>query len=107
MASALRFCPLNVKMNNQKSGFNMVQNIDSLVITTINIPYSKKLDVQTLVSCLKNPDDVRFFSGPMSSFFTDVSAELKREFAAFHELSEIEMKVASDAFAVWSGKSAA
>lgn len=85
----------------------MSQNIDSLVMTTVNAPYGNMLDRQTLVFCLKNPTDVRFFSGPMSSFFTDVSAELKREFADFHGITEIEMNAASDAFSAWSGKEAA
>ena len=76
-----------------------------LVLTTVNAPYSKKLDAQELVQCLLDPSSAKAACGPMSSFFGDVKPELQIAFAEMHGISHEQLVAAAKAFAEFSGQS--
>ena len=78
-------------------------NLDTLVLATVNAPYSLKLDAADVVACLCNPAAMRAASGPMSSFFYDVAVELQREFALAHGVSLHTLARAATLFGTWSG----
>jgi hypothetical protein len=77
----------------------------TLVLTTVNAPYSKKLDAQELVHCLLDPSSAKVACGPMSSFFGDVKPELQIAFAEMYGVSHDQLVVAAKAFAEFSGQS--
>jgi len=79
------------------------ENIDTLVVATMNAPYSVKLDVGALVACLKEPAMMKTALGPMSSFFYDVDVDLQRKFASSHGISYEKLTVAAKLFGTWSG----
>ncbi len=76
-----------------------------LVLSTVNAPYSEKLDVQELVHCLLDPASARAACGPMSSFFGDVEPELQIAFAETYGISHDQLVAAAKAFAEFSGQS--
>ncbi|QPF91952.1 hypothetical protein [Bradyrhizobium commune] len=76
-----------------------------LVLTTVNAPYSKKLDAQGLVHCLLDPSAAKAACGPMSSFFGDVEPELQVAFAEMYGISHDQLVAAAKAFADFSGQS--
>jgi len=76
-----------------------------LVLTTVNAPYSKKLDAQALAHCLLDPSSAKAACGPMSSFFGDVKPELQIAFAEMHGISHDQLVAAAKAFAEFSGQS--
>lgn len=78
-------------------------NVDSLVLATVNAPYSKKLDAAALAACLRAPDSMRTALGPMSSFFYDVDIELQRKFALSHDIPLSMLDAAAALFGTWSG----
>jgi hypothetical protein len=78
-------------------------NVDSLVLATVNAPYSKKLDAVALAACLRTPASMRTALGPMSSFFYDVDIDLQRKFALSHGISLNMLSVAAALFGTWSG----
>jgi hypothetical protein len=80
-----------------------VSRIDSLVLSTVNASYSKKLDAMTLVQMILEPSRSKTAAGPMSSFFYDVSPKLQLEFAKAHGISVATLKTASQFFDAWSG----
>lgn len=80
-----------------------MSRIDSLVLSTVNAPYSKKLDAMTLVQMILEPSKSKTAAGPMSSFFYDVSPKLQLEFAKAHGISVATLKTASQFFDAWSG----
>lgn len=80
-------------------------NSSLLVLTTVNAPYSKKLDAQELVDCLLDPTAAKAACGPMSSFFGDVAPELQIAFAELHGVSHDQLVAAAKAFAEFSGQS--
>jgi hypothetical protein len=80
-------------------------NSPILVLTTINAPYSKKLDAQGLVHCLLDPVAAREACGPMSSFFGDVQPELQAGFARMHGITDAQLVAAAKTFAAYSGQS--
>lgn len=75
------------------------------VLTTVNAPYSKKLDAQALASCLTNPAAAEMAPGQMSAFFGEVAPELQKAFASAFHISEAELTVAAKTFAEFSGES--
>jgi hypothetical protein len=77
--------------------------IDSLVLGTVNAPYSDKLDALTLAECLVEPHKSKAHAGPMSSFFYEVKPELQIEFAASHGISYAQLAAAAMDFDLWSG----
>ncbi|MCK1719711.1 hypothetical protein [Bradyrhizobium sp. 141] len=76
-----------------------------LVLSTVNAPYSKKLDAQELVRCLLDPSSAQAACGPMSSFFGDVEPELQIAFAETYGISHDQLVAAAKAFAEFSGQS--
>ena len=78
--------------------------VASIVLTTVNAPYSKKLDAQTLVHCLKNLPAAKTVPGHMSSFFGDVEPALQKAFAAEFGISLPELVAAAKALADYSGE---
>jgi hypothetical protein len=46
------------------------------VLTTVNAPYSKMLDAQTLACCLTHPMAAKTWPGQMSAFFEEVAPDL-------------------------------
>jgi len=80
-----------------------VSRIDSLVLGTVNAPYSKKLDAMTLAQIILEPHKSKAAPGPMSSFFYDVSPKLQVEFAKAHGISVAALKSAAQFFDAWSG----
>jgi hypothetical protein len=46
------------------------------VLTTVNAPYGKKLDAQTLAYFLTHPGAAKAWPGQMSAFFGEVAPEL-------------------------------
>jgi len=77
----------------------------TLVLTTVNAPYSKKLSAQELVRCLLNPSAAEAACGPMSSFFGDVEPELQIAFAEMFGINHDRLVVAAKTFAEFSGQS--
>jgi hypothetical protein len=80
-----------------------VSHID-LVLTTVNAPYSKKLDAQTLAHCLKNPKAAKAAPGCMSSFFGEVDPALQVEFVAQFGITKAKLVAAAKKFGSYSGQ---
>ena len=76
-----------------------------LVLSTVNAPYSKKLDAEGLVQCLLDPAAAKAACGPISSFFGDVKPEQQIAFAKMHGISEAQLVAAAKTFAAYSGQS--
>jgi hypothetical protein len=77
----------------------------ALVLTTVNAPYSKKLDAQELAYCLWHPKAAEAVPGHMSSFFGDVDPELQTQFAALFHVPHAKLVEAAKAFSNYSGAS--
>jgi len=77
----------------------------ALVLTTVNAPYSKKLDAHALADCLLHPDAALAVPGHMSSFFGDVKPELQIAFADLMNVSLEQLVASAKAFANYSGES--
>jgi hypothetical protein len=77
----------------------------ALVLTTVNAPYSKKLDALELVHCLLNPAAAEAMPGHMSSFFGEVEPSLQIDFAKMFNIAEPQLVAAAKAFAKYSGES--
>ena len=75
------------------------------VLTTVNAPYSKKLDARTLAYCLTHPGAAKAWPGQMSAFFGEVAPELQKAFAGAFDVSEAELAGAARKFAEFSGES--
>ncbi|NEJ64887.1 hypothetical protein [Rhizobium ruizarguesonis] len=81
-----------------------MSSVDSLVLSTVNAPYSKKLDAMTLANYILEPAKSKTAAGPMSSFFYEVSPDLQFAFAETHGISIEALKVAAVFFDAWSGQ---
>lgn len=81
-----------------------MSSVDSLVLSTINAPYSKKLDAKTLANCILEPAKSKTVAGQMSSFFYEVSQDLQIAFAEGHGISIVALKSAASFFDAWSGQ---
>jgi hypothetical protein len=77
----------------------------ALVLTTVNAPYSKKLDESELVHCLLDPAAAKAMPGHMSSFFGEVKPALQIGFARMFNITEAQLSAAAKAFAMYSGES--
>jgi hypothetical protein len=75
------------------------------VLTTVNAPYSEKLDGEALAHCLKVASAAKNKPGHMSSFFGEVAPEAQKEFAAFYGIPAATLIDAAEAFASYSGES--
>jgi hypothetical protein len=76
----------------------------TLVLTTINAPFSQKLDAAELVHCLLDPDAAKAMPGHMSSFFGEVKPVLQIAFAGMFHITESQLSAAAKAFASYSGE---
>ena len=77
----------------------------TLVLTTVNAPYSKQLTAQELANCLLDPAAAKAVPGHMSSFFGEVKPTLQMGFASLFNITESELVAAAKNFAVYSGES--
>lgn len=84
-----------------------MSSVDSLVLSTVNAPYSKKLDAMTLANYILEPAKSKTSAGPMSSFFYEVSPDLQIAFAEGHGISIAALKSAASFFDAWSGQKSA
>ncbi|WP_428662271.1 hypothetical protein [Reyranella sp.] len=75
----------------------------SSVLTTVNAPYSKKLDAQALAYCLTHPEAANGAPGQMSTFFGEVSPALQKTFARTFDVIEATLIAAAKAFAEYTG----
>lgn len=80
---------------------------DSLVLSTVNAPNSKKLDAMMLVNYILAPAKSKTAAGPMSSYFYEVSPDLQLAFAEAHGISVVALKAAAALFDAWSGHKSA
>ena len=76
----------------------------TLVLTTVNAPYSQQLDAQTLVHCLQDQSAAKAVPGHMSSFFGEVKPALQQAFADFYDIPYSVLVSAAKAFASYSGE---
>lgn len=77
----------------------------ALVLSTVNAPYSQKLDAQALVHCLLNQAAAKQTPGHISSFFGEVEPALQLEFAQLFNITEAELIASAKAFAAYTGES--
>ena len=77
----------------------------TLVLTTVNAPYSEQLDAQTLAHCLIDQAAAKAKPGHMSSFFGEVDPALQVAFAESFNISQAALVTAAKAFAEYSGES--
>lgn len=76
----------------------------AIVLTTVNAPYSKQLDAQGLVYCIKHQSAAKAMPGHMSSFFGEVKPALQQAFAEMFGVSKSELAKAARAFSGYSGE---
>lgn len=76
----------------------------SSILTTVNAPYSKKLDAKALAYCLTHPDAAKAAPGQMSVFFGEVAPDLQKAFANEFYISEATLIAAAKAFGKYSGE---
>jgi hypothetical protein len=77
----------------------------ALVLTTVNAPFSQKLDAMELVHCLLDPAAAKAVPGHMSSFFGEVKPAFQLGFASMFDISQAQLSAAANAFAKYSGES--
>jgi hypothetical protein len=77
----------------------------TLVLTTVNAPYSEQLDAQTLAYCLTDQAAANAKPGHMSTFFGEVDPALRMSFAESFNISHAALVAAAKAFAEQSGES--
>jgi hypothetical protein len=82
----------------------MTMSCSTLVLTTVNAPYSKQLGARELAFCILHPEAAKAAPGHMSSFFGEVSPKLQIEFASSCNITEQQLVAAAKAFAVYSGE---
>lgn len=76
----------------------------SIVLTTVNAPYSQKLDAAALAHCLLDAAAAKVNAGHMSSFFGDVEPELQKAFAEHFSISHSQLQAAATEFSKYSGE---
>jgi hypothetical protein len=77
----------------------------ALILTTVNAPYSQKLDAYALADCLLHADAALSVPGHMSSFFGEVKPDLQIAFAHSVNISKEQLVASAKAFANYSGES--
>jgi hypothetical protein len=75
------------------------------IMTTVNAPYSEKLDGATLAYCLSDIDAAKQYPGQVSSFLGEVAPTQQVEFAAAYHIPVDDLKAFAGDFAAWSGES--
>ncbi len=86
-----------------QGGGTMMMAVTS-VLTTVNAPYSDKLDAVALAHCLQDASAAMSKPGHMSSFFGEVPPEDQKEFAAAFDISASTLSNAAKKFASYSGE---
>jgi hypothetical protein len=81
----------------------MAMNLTA-VLTTVNAPYSEKLDGEELAYCVKHASAAKSKPGHMSSFFGEVSPAAQEEFAAAFGVSKSALIDAARNFSSYSGE---
>jgi hypothetical protein len=77
----------------------------ALILTTVNAPYSQKLDAKALAHCLLHQQAALAVPGHMSAFFGEVEPDLQAAFAEFANISHSQLIASAKAFAEYSGES--
>jgi hypothetical protein len=77
----------------------------ALVLSTVNAPYSAKLDAQTLAHCLVDLAAAKQAPGHVSSFFGEVEPALQLEFAHLFNITKKQLVASAKAFAAYTGES--
>ena len=77
----------------------------TLVLATVNAPYSKQLDAEALAHCLCDPASAKANPGHMSSFFGEVDPALQVGFAESFNISYAALVIVAKIFAEYSGES--
>jgi hypothetical protein len=77
----------------------------ALILTTVNAPYTQKLDAHALAECLLHADAALAAPGHMSSFFADVKPDLQIAFAHLVDVSQEQLVASATAFANYSSES--
>jgi hypothetical protein len=77
----------------------------ALILTTVNAPYSQKLDAKALAYCLRHQQAALAVPGHMSTFFGEVKPGLQAAFADFANISHSQLIASAKAFAEYSGES--
>jgi hypothetical protein len=75
------------------------------ILTTVNAPYSEKLDGAMLAYCLSDIDAAKQYPGQVSSFLGEVAPTQQVEFAAAYHIPVDDLKAFAGNFAAWSGES--
>lgn len=81
----------------------MTDKLAALVLCTINAPYRSRIDAATLAACIRSHDAARKHAGPMSSFFLEVSEQLRIEFAESRGIPKADLDEATRLFKNWAG----
>jgi hypothetical protein len=63
-----------------------VRDIDALVLSTVNAPWRRSIDVDRLTSCLRGEGDVEEWNEHLRTFFEDVPLEAIFRFILAHRL---------------------
>ena len=79
----------------------MTMNEYTTLLTTVNAPYAKYMDANTLALCLS---DGEFTSGQVDSFFTEVPMAKQISFAKHFDIPVEKLKTTAQAFGNWSGQ---
>ena len=77
----------------------------TLVLTTVNAPYTLQLSAQELAVCLLDYAAARAVPGHMSSFFGEVQPDRQRAFADAFGITHAQLVAAARAFSDYSGES--
>jgi hypothetical protein len=77
----------------------------ALILTTVNAPYSQKLDAKALAYCLLHKEAALAAPGHMSSFFGEVNPGLQIAFADLVNVSYEQLVASAKDFAAYSGES--
>jgi hypothetical protein len=77
----------------------------ALVLSTVNAPYSDKLDAQALAHCLVDLGAAKQTPGHVSSFFGEVESALQLEFAQLFNITKTQLVASAKAFAAYTGES--
>lgn len=80
----------------------MTHDLQTALLTTINAPYQNQLDAGGLAAALKSGN---LDLGQVSSFFTEISVETQKAFAAQHDIAAAALADLAGAFQDWSGQS--
>jgi hypothetical protein len=81
-----------------------MQMITSLVLSTVNAPYSEQLDAEGLAHCLIDEAAAKAKPGHMSSFFGEVEPDLQIGFAHLFHITDAQLASAAKAFSKYSGE---